>query len=275
MSNEIIGWVLPGGGAKGAFQVGVMKKLIGLGIVPHNIYGTSVGSLNAVGYAFSRSPAGGMDQLEKFWLDIEDQGDILSKNTFGLISLTADGVYSTKPLQEKLDVLIKGQPICNVLVSFVNLKTKDVYYSSPADPRFKDHVLASASIPFAMDPVEGVLFDGGVRDNVPLKRAIADGCDTIYVIHTNPLDRNVDDGWTPPKWPAPFVKYGLRAIELLEDEIFRNDLEKCKARNKLGQFKKIDLKVYAPEKLYCDTLEFDPKKIRLAIKAGLEAKERA
>ena len=43
--------VLGGGGAKGAYQIGVMRALSELGISCGSVYGTSVGALNAAMYA--------------------------------------------------------------------------------------------------------------------------------------------------------------------------------------------------------------------------------
>ena len=46
--NPVVGIVLAGGGAKGSFEVGVVRYLYDRGIRPNIICGTSVGALNAI-----------------------------------------------------------------------------------------------------------------------------------------------------------------------------------------------------------------------------------
>ena len=55
--------ILSGGGARGAFQVGVMKYLEEMNWKPDLICGTSVGAINAVAYG-SGMP---MDRLISLW----------------------------------------------------------------------------------------------------------------------------------------------------------------------------------------------------------------
>jgi len=63
-----IGLVLSGGGAKGAYEVGVWKALEQIGIVPYidGIYGTSVGALNAALF----DTCGG-DRADQIWSNLE------------------------------------------------------------------------------------------------------------------------------------------------------------------------------------------------------------
>ena len=46
--NPKLGLILAGRGAKGAYQVGALKYLSELGIVPQIITGTSIGALNGL-----------------------------------------------------------------------------------------------------------------------------------------------------------------------------------------------------------------------------------
>ena len=58
--------VLSGGGAKGAYQVGVFKALKKLNIKIDIITGTSIGSINGAAFA-----AGDYRKVKKFWLKTE------------------------------------------------------------------------------------------------------------------------------------------------------------------------------------------------------------
>jgi NTE family protein len=71
-SSQKIGLMLPGGGARGSYQVGVLKGI--LEILPNNtnifpiITGTSAGAINAVVLAsYAHDLKLGVQRLEKFW----------------------------------------------------------------------------------------------------------------------------------------------------------------------------------------------------------------
>ena len=62
--------VLQGGGALGAYQVGVYQALHEAGIEPDWVVGTSIGAINASLIAGSE-PADRLDRLEEFWCRVE------------------------------------------------------------------------------------------------------------------------------------------------------------------------------------------------------------
>nr|WP_315260687.1 patatin-like phospholipase family protein [uncultured Duganella sp.] len=62
-----VGLVLSGGGAKGAYQVGVLKALVENRIEVHAVAGASIGALNAAVLASSPSVAAGAERLEEVW----------------------------------------------------------------------------------------------------------------------------------------------------------------------------------------------------------------
>lgn len=256
-------FVHSGGGAGGAFQVGALQRLAEQGIKPDTVYGTSVGALNASGWAY-----GGIEKLTKLWLDIEGRGDILKLNWWKLP--WAHGFYSMAPLRKKLEETIQGESSCEVKACLVDIRDGKVHYSSNktlARQNFIDSVQASAAIPCIMEPVLDYLYDGGIREQAPLKQAIADGHDTIYVLLCNAVLPDPQAQWSKPSWPY-MVSRGLRAIDIMEHEVFLGDIEKCLEYNNLPDKRKIELKVIAPEVRIIDTLEFDPKKIRDAIAQG-------
>jgi NTE family protein len=74
--------VLSGGGARGAFQVGVWKILLrdprGLGEAPGVISGTSAGALNGILIAAGLTP----EQMLDFWLDLADRPPVIGNAKF-------------------------------------------------------------------------------------------------------------------------------------------------------------------------------------------------
>lgn len=258
-------FVLSGGGAKGAFQVGVLHALGKLGIRADVIYGTSVGAINAAGMAYD-----GIDQLMKEWLKVKRRSDTLSLNWWKLP--WASGIYSTKPLRKKLMPYVTKPAMLEAVACMVDITTGGVHYVSNKKASIQEYLIAvegSSAIPFFMDPVEGKWLDGGVREQTPLSQAIKDGADQIIAILCNPWTENPGDVWVP-SWPK-FVSVGVRALDIMEHEVFRNDIVDCLWCNSQKEFKKIDLQFYAPPRVLMDTLEFDGDKIRAAIEAGERA----
>jgi len=111
--NKIkIGLVLPGGGARGSYQVGVLKGIMEL--IPNNIVpfpiitGTSAGAINAVVLAsYAGDIKYGVQQLEKFWTNIHcndvyrTDARMITKTiakVVGSILFSALGVKSPKSL---------------------------------------------------------------------------------------------------------------------------------------------------------------------------------
>ncbi|HEU0203991.1 MAG TPA: patatin-like phospholipase family protein, partial [Burkholderiaceae bacterium] len=62
--------VFQGGGALGAYQVGVYQALHEAGIEPDWVIGTSIGAINASIIA-GNAPVERMAQLERFWESLE------------------------------------------------------------------------------------------------------------------------------------------------------------------------------------------------------------
>jgi len=264
-------YVLSGGGAKGAFQVGAMSYLDQIGVKPDMIFGTSVGALNAAGYVYA-----GMNELMKIWERIEGRSDILKLNWWKIF--WAQGAYSTKPMRKIIDKAVANPPVnaaVEAVVTRVDLETGELQYvSNKVGPeRFAVAVESSAAIPLAMEPVDNKWIDGGAREVAPLKQAIEAGCERIYVILCNPT------------LGAPFnfqVKARLlamaynayQAVDILQNEVWLNDLAVCKQINRNlsahpGK-KAIELVVYAPDVVKIDTLEFDPLKIQMVMNQGYE-----
>jgi len=66
-SEPKFGLVLAGGGAKGAYQVGVLQYIAEIGLHPHIIAGTSIGALNAAILVSSSNFFEGVRRLNELW----------------------------------------------------------------------------------------------------------------------------------------------------------------------------------------------------------------
>lgn len=263
-------FVLSGGGAKGCFQIGVLKQLHANGVRPDVVYGTSVGALNITGWAYI-----GIEELEKIWLGIRGNSDII-RFQVGTMLFSTRGIYSTSPLRKLVETIIAGhQPSKSFpVVCMTNIASGSVVYVNPYnahefDMTYSDAVIASASMPLFMEPVNKHWVDGGVREVSPLRQAIHDDCNEIYVVLTEPYVRNPESTDRMGSW----ITYGARALTLVFHEVFLNDLLVCQHYNEHNNKKIIRLHIYAPDRVLIDTLEFDPEKIRAGIRQGEAAVE--
>src|SRR4051795_2897266 len=65
-----LAFVLPGGGALAAYQVGVLDALTGAGVRPDRLIGVSAGAMNAALFAWS-SDADGVRRVERIWAGVK------------------------------------------------------------------------------------------------------------------------------------------------------------------------------------------------------------
>jgi NTE family protein len=65
-------FILSGGAARGAVQVGMMQTLLEAGVVPHALVGTSVGALNAAFLGW-RTGLDRVHELADHWLRLRTQ----------------------------------------------------------------------------------------------------------------------------------------------------------------------------------------------------------
>jgi len=139
MSNMKVGLVLSGGGAKGAYQVGVLKALAELGTEVHAVSGASIGSLNGAILASASSLSEGAAHLEEIWLELAKNSPLeLNKSVYPLLLLTAGMRISPQlnilslalpslarrffPNQESLDAaVLSNRPLNNLLDKYLCL----------------------------------------------------------------------------------------------------------------------------------------------------------
>ena len=196
----------------------MLQALLGHGVVPDLIVGTSVGSIN--GACIAGSPTrGGVDRLATIWSGI-----------------TRDDVFPIEPIQGILGILGRRSHLCSndrlrslLERSFVydrleeacvpmhvvttNLKSGDEEVLSTG--RVVDALLASSAIPGIFPPVEidgRELMDGGVGNHTPLNVAIALGAQRVYVLHAR-------YPWLRPQEATPLSMALLSISRLIETRL--------------------------------------------------------
>jgi NTE family protein len=263
--------VLSGGGVKGAYQVGVLKKWMLEDQLDYEILcGVSVGALNVavlsqVGFG---SPAEAFHRLRTTW-DRVDNASIRKSWFLGkLAALWKPSVFNSDPLMKwvskETDVEATKKSGRKVRVGATCWETGEYYAASEQDPDFAKWVYASASFPAFFLPV-GIggktWTDGGVRHVTPLGEAIRLGATQVDIVLCSSSEKS-------QPWVAKGKKtlsYALRAIEVQSDEIIRTDLQVCGLKNDLaqlgGKYRQIPFRVVEPKGgLVEDALEFDDRK---------------
>ncbi len=201
-------FILCGGGAKGAVEVGQLKALVENGIMPDFIIGISVGTINGaklIEGAQTTTQAGLLDsvsQLEQVWLThISSRSQIYTWNKVRKIAtFRAPALFNPAPLEKLISTLnpveIINSPIrFDIVVSSAKSAKEKTFSNTDRGTRkltardFHRVVLASASIPgiFPMVEIDGELFfDGALTSPLPLYIPAKQGYDTVFILSTDP-----------------------------------------------------------------------------------------
>ncbi|PVM90296.1 patatin-like phospholipase family protein [Caulobacter endophyticus] len=192
------GLVFQGGGALGAFELGVARAIYG----PHSrfepdvISGVSIGSINAVLLARPARSMTGLQALESFWRDVAVNHWLSIWLGASASSLGVPGFYSPdlpwlpsrtslydiRPLIRTLQALVDFDGLADpsaqpqLMLGTINIETgKSVIFDSREKGLELKHILASASLPpsFPGVSIDGKIhWDGGIFDNTPLGAVI-------------------------------------------------------------------------------------------------------
>ena len=199
------GVVLEGGGAKGAYQIGVWKAFLECGVKMKGVSGVSVGALNGALICM-----GDYENAEKLWenisystvmkVDNEQMDKLMNGNlkeidfkelTKDMTQIIADGGIDVTPLKDLIEELVDEDKIRNsdmefVLGAFSVSKLKEVEITAREAERsyLKDYLLASAYLPgFRNEKLHGMIFlDGGLFNNVPVDMLLDRGYKDIIVV---------------------------------------------------------------------------------------------
>ena len=291
--------VLSGGGAKGAYQVGAVRYLLGERGEHYDILcGTSVGALNA-GY-LAMFPGGeeldAATGLHKLWLDEVDDGKIWRKWYFGILGELPvvlpkwlggkQSAYTTKPLAKLVEKYLKPQAVATsgkkLRVGAVSLSTGERrVWDEGSGEALKGAIMASSSFPIFFEPIhiDGEVYtDDGVRETTPIEEAIKAGATHIDVISTGP-DQII--GHFDPK--ANGLALAQRILDSMSLEIEKWDLKVVDLYNALYEWKHpgatgkgpIALRVLRPKQnLLESALDFSKEKVLVNMDRGYrDAKE--
>ncbi len=218
-----IGLALGGGGARGSFQIGVIKALMDAGIMQDIsvVSGTSIGAIHALMVMAGIS----YERMYDLWTTIDKSvifgtQSRLKLDKLGIFSLQE--LYDTFASAVTLDEIRQSNIQGFATAAKINKKTlidqvlinrmeKVVFnLNDEVDPH--QAALASASIPIVFGPddfKEETFVDGGTLDPVPIQPLIDQGCDIIIAV---PIFGKYK--------PKDYEKYDVLLVDIQQYKLF-------------------------------------------------------
>lgn len=278
-----IGIVLSGGGAKGAFEIGVLeilldsfkktnKKLIA-------ISGTSIGAFNGAFVAADQ-----FEELKNIWLNWDEKNcELIRSPFFGPIPslLTYGYMYENESLIQLLRKKLDLEKLLLKKIKYINTAVRlgdgELVYGGNIGKAYSGKKFEEIAASMALIPgtpgieIDGKVYgDGGYRDTIPVKGLLdnleGETLDEIYVIGvdspirpwTNKLDKNS---------PTSVIDKFLFVLwDIFWDENNRSDIE----IGRLKYWNSDKYKVITPEKLNLSISDFKKDLISEAYRHGLE-----
>lgn len=205
--------VLQGGGALGAYQVGVYQALNEAGIEPDWVIGTSIGAINAA--IIAGNPAEKrLEKLTRFWNLVQTRrfGELAGfwpalAGMFANVGTYTQGIdgffkpnshaawgihaplgvekaafYTTDPLRDTLRELVDFRCInakyMRLTLGAVNVRSGEMHYFDSREEKIRpEHVMASGALPPAFPAVRiggSSYWDGGIYSNTPIEAVLDD-----------------------------------------------------------------------------------------------------
>ncbi len=185
--------ILSGGGARGAYQAGVLKFLKEMNWEPDLICGTSVGAVNAVALGCGLTPS----EIALLWKTVEKKqvyqislwkqiqyyftrkGFVPLMDTEPLKNLLLQFLDIEKLRKSEKEIIITAVNVNTAQLKFFNHKVIDI-----------EHIMASSAIPilFPWQYIDGEPYwDGGVMANTPILPALERGVKEIIVVLLSPV----------------------------------------------------------------------------------------
>lgn len=205
MKNRLA-FVLGGGGARGALQVGALRALLEAGYYPDVLVGTSIGAANAAFLAIRGLTQESVLELITIYRDAA-KADLLPSKYLWLTVRALFNRQDSHTISRVRDFLINhglspevtfgdisGVRLILVAADLNNLC--QVLYGSDPEDSILQGVLASAALPPWVAPIpnnDQLLIDGGVISNLPIEAAMTAGVSEIIALDLeDPRENNVD-----------------------------------------------------------------------------------
>lgn len=200
--KRCLAFVLGGGGARGAMQVGALRALIEANIKPDLIVGTSIGAANAVGLALWGVDLAGIETLERTYQEITDMHLMDSRLVrFALRALSKHPNQQTTRriteffIEKGITPEFQFDQIPDIRLALIGADLdsgQPVIYGQYPGQSILAGLLASIALPPWFVPIEEdghCIIDGGALCNLPIEPAVKLGATEIIALDLNDPDR--------------------------------------------------------------------------------------
>ncbi len=197
--KKSLAFVLSGGGARGAMQVGALRALLESGYQPDWLIGTSIGAANCAYLALHGVSLQSLDELTEVWSDVV-AARLMPENYLWLTvrallrrrshyAIQLRDFFIRHGLSPDLRFHdIKGVGLLLVAADLNNGGV--VVYGLNPDDSVLEGLMASTALPPWMRPLEidgpdggqRLLVDGGVISNLPIETALSVGVSEIIAL---------------------------------------------------------------------------------------------
>ncbi len=182
------GIVLEGGTFRPVFSSGVLDALLSENILLPYCIGVSAGIADGVSY-ISRQPQRNLEIVQKYRNDkryMSRRNYRRERSLFGLDFIYNEIPNKLVPFDKETFFSYKGK----CLVGVTNAATGEPEYRDAMEMDDKFTMLrATCALPMFFPAIEmdgEKYYDGGISDPIPVRKALADGCDKLLVILTQP-----------------------------------------------------------------------------------------
>ena len=180
------GLVLEGGGLRGVFTAGVLDAFLDGNFHADYVIGVSAGAANGVSYVSGQRERGlrtNTDYLhDPRYMGLRSL--LLHRSLFGM-----DFIFHEIPQHlDPFDYQAFQENLCEFWTGAIDIRTGEtVYFGKEEIGDDLEALRATTSLPLLSQPVAyrgRLLLDGGTADPIPVRRALADGCDRVVVVLT-------------------------------------------------------------------------------------------
>ncbi len=205
--NKCLTFVLGGGGARGALQLGAVRALFEAGIQPDMLVGTSIGAANATGLALWGVNQTGIEALERAYQKMA-ASNLMNPRLAQLTRRILSGHprhYGSRRVAEFFSAEgitpdLRFGHVANVRLGLVAadlVSGQPIIYGQDPGQSILEGLLASVALPPWFAPVEHdghFIVDGGAVSNLPIEPALRMGATEIIAL-------DVDDPGTSAEHP--------------------------------------------------------------------------
>lgn len=190
-----LAFVLSGGGARGALQVGAVRALLEAGFKPDLLVGTSIGAANATYLAVHGADLQNLDGLVQTWRAAA-VADLMPANYLWLTLRVLFNRVGWRPYHRMREFFVAHgispdlrfadiHGVRLILVAADLNSGRPVVFGANPEDSVLEGLLASTALPPWVRPMEKgdmLLVDGGVVSNLPIEPALRQGARSIIAL---------------------------------------------------------------------------------------------